>query len=126
MIIIDGKDYEGGEFLVIFPINVTRVSLNITIINDDEPPVEEEREMFDLDLPPEDLPRGVRQGGTGVVRITEDCTRVCQNGGDLDTSSCTCTCPPPYTGINCESEQLFDLFHECNYMFIHSCTGGHL
>ena len=119
---LDGTDYVGGQFPIDFPANTTVVSLNITIINDDEPPVEE-REIFEMDI--EDRPNGVLQGRSGVVRIIDDCTRVCQNGGTLDSSICNCTCPAAYTGLSCESEQFCNLFNECSCMFIHPCTDGH-
>ena len=112
---LDGTDFLGGRFLVVFPINVTMVSFNITIINDEEPPVEGQQ-FFEMDLPVLLRPPGVLQGPSSTVTILDDCETMCQNGGTLE-DDCTCTCPAPYTGLSCESEQLCDLFHyECNCM----------
>ena len=32
------------------------------------------------------------------------CTRTCQNGGTLNSSSCTCNCVDAFSGVECESE----------------------
>ena len=101
-IYVDITDYNGGNFNVCFPIGVTRVSFNITIINDDEPPLEADEE-FRIKL--NDFPINVTSSGAfATVTIQDDCTRVCQNGGTLNSTSCTCACTADYTGLSCEGE----------------------
>ena len=94
-------DYSGGEFTVTFPVNETQVSFNITIINDDEPPLEDD-EQFRVNFVT--VPSGATAGEFATVTIRDDCTRECQNGGTLDSNTCVCTCPADYTGLSCESE----------------------
>ena len=98
---LDREDYEGGSFTVTFPSGETEVSFNITIIDDDEPPLEE-NEQFNIIFT--SVPSGVGQGEFATVTIRDDCTRECQNGGTLNSSVCVCSCPDPYTGLSCESE----------------------
>ena len=97
---LDQVDYEGGQFNITFQIGQIRVPFNITIVNDEEPPLEPD-ETFRINfLPP------VNQPEFATVTIKDKCTRQCQNGGTLDSSVCNCTCPPLYTGLSCESELL--------------------
>ena len=78
----------------------TVASFNITIIDNEEPPLESD-ETFRINfLPP------VVQPVFATVTIRDVCTRQCQNGGTLDSNVCNCTCPPLYTGLSCESELL--------------------
>ena len=35
---------------------------------------------------------------------TTACSRMCQNGGTLDSGTCTCSCVGGFNGSNCESE----------------------
>ena len=98
---IVGSDYIGGEFTVTFPIGETQVTLNITILDDAEPPLERNEQFrvyFFL------VPSGATAGEFATVTIRDDCTRECQNGGTLNSTTCVCTCPDAYTGFSCESE----------------------
>ena len=38
--------------------------------------------------------------------INSACVRKCQNGGTLNSASCSCTCAGGFTGSNCESEYI--------------------
>ena len=98
---IDGSDYIGGYFIVTFPIGETQVSFNITILNDNEPPLER-NEQFRVNFVT--VPSGATPGEFATVTIRDDCTRECQNGGTLNSTAGVCTCPDPYTGFSCESE----------------------
>ena len=98
---IVGSDYIGGVFTVTFPIGETQVTLNITILDDDEPPLERD-EQFRVDFVT--VPSGATPGEFALVTIRDDCTRECHNGGTLNSTACVCICPDPYTGFSCESE----------------------
>ena len=101
MLYVAGTDYVGGIFNVCFPINVARVSLPITIINDDKPPLEED-EKFRINFIA--VPSGAIGGVYATVTIQDDCTQECQNGGTLNSSTCVCACTADYTGLSCEGE----------------------
>lgn len=36
--------------------------------------------------------------------------KMCQNGGSLNTATCTCTCVPPYNGATCAKGKAVDDF----------------
>ena len=40
------------------------------------------------------------------------CSRMCQNGGTLDTGTCTCSCASGFSGDNCESECITRYLYE--------------
>ena len=116
-------DYRGGNFSVRFPIGETQVSFNITIIDDDEPPLEEE-EQFSINFI--SVPSGASPEVLATVTIQDDCTRECQNGGTLDSATCLCTCPARYTGLSCESELLAHLkMSACCVLVPSYMQGGH-
>ena len=98
---IDGSDYIGGDFTVTFPIGDIEVSFNITILDDEEPPLERD-EQFIVNFVT--VPSGATAGEFTLVTIRDDCTRECQNGGTLNSTTCVCTCPDPYTSSSCEGE----------------------
>ena len=62
-----GTDYVSGPYTVVFPIGVTRVSFNISIIDDD---IYEGNEYFILTIDPSSLADNVTIGNPGQVTVT--------------------------------------------------------